>query len=85
MNDTDIELKKQKVLDAQKELELAEQLKTNEKNTRFTNEVNQNVKNFENISHKDRGRYSQFIEKTAESFHKNNLILSVAVGKNIAK
>jgi len=34
---------------------------------------------FENINYKDRGRYSQFIEKTAESFHKNNLILSVAV------
>jgi len=34
---------------------------------------------FENINYKDRGRYSAFIEKTAESFHKNNLILSVAV------
>lgn len=34
---------------------------------------------FENIYYKDRGRYSQFIEKTAQAFHKNNLILSVAV------
>ncbi|MFA6190412.1 MAG: glycosyl hydrolase family 18 protein [Candidatus Staskawiczbacteria bacterium] len=34
---------------------------------------------FENISYKDKDLYSAFVEKTAKAFHKNNLILSVAV------
>ncbi|MCX6722420.1 MAG: glycosyl hydrolase family 18 protein [Candidatus Staskawiczbacteria bacterium] len=34
---------------------------------------------FENISYLDKDLYSAFVEKTAESLHKNNLILSVAV------
>jgi spore germination protein YaaH len=33
---------------------------------------------FENISYLDKDLYSSFVEKTAESLHKNNLILSVA-------
>lgn len=33
---------------------------------------------FENISYLDKDLYSAFVEKTADSLHKNNLILSVA-------
>lgn len=33
---------------------------------------------FENISYLDKDLYSAFVEKTAESFHNNNLILSLA-------
>ena len=33
---------------------------------------------FENISYLDKDLYSSFVEKTAKSLHKNNLILSVA-------
>lgn len=34
---------------------------------------------FEHIDYRDRDLFSEFVEKTAEALHKNNLILSVAV------